>query len=119
MKNSKRPDSTQLQACNIENVITSAVDQAGLVKLLHSPSVDKRTIELPNGNIFHHKYQTEQNNRTIPANYSLSFDILLWECNHRGKPDLRLTSSENPISLEIRHVRQTEPQEPIAIYAVS
>ncbi|TNH95299.1 hypothetical protein CF137_10265 [Aeromonas sobria] len=77
MKNPKRPDNTQLQACNIENVITSAVDQAGLVKLLHSPSVDKRTIELPNDNIFHHKHHIQQINRTIPANYPLYFDILL------------------------------------------
>ena len=118
MKNSKRPDSTQLQAWDIENVIPSAVSNVGLVKLLHSPTVAERTIEPLNGDIFNQQNQLIQNNHSTPANYPLQFDILLCECNHKDKPDLRLTSPENPISLEIRHVRQTEPQEPIAIYAV-
>jgi len=52
MKNSKRPDSTQLQAWDIENVITSALGSIGLVKLLHSPIVAERTIELVNVDIF-------------------------------------------------------------------
>ncbi len=54
MKNSKRPDRTQLQAWNIENVIPSAVGKVGLVKLLHSPPVTKLTIEPFNDDIFNH-----------------------------------------------------------------
>ncbi|MGN5172283.1 hypothetical protein [Aeromonas sp. 102P] len=118
MKNSKRPDSTQLQAWDIENVITSALGSIGLVKLLHSPIVAERTIEPVNGDIFNQQNQTKQNKHFTTASKSPQPDILLCECNHEDKPDLRLTSPENPISLEIRHVRQTEPQEPIAIYAV-
>ncbi|HDX8425818.1 hypothetical protein ACK356_14475 [Aeromonas veronii] len=118
MKNSKRPDNTQLQAWDIENVIPSAVGHIGLVKLLHSPIVAERTIELVNGDIFNQQNKTKQNKNSITASESPQSDILLCECNYEDKPDLRLTSPENPISLEIRHVRQTEPQEPIAIYAV-
>ncbi|HHQ4886096.1 hypothetical protein K3H47_02210 [Aeromonas veronii] len=118
MKNSKRHDSAQLQAWDIENVIPSAVRNVGLVKLLHSSTVAERTTEPFNGDIFNQKNQLTQNNNSASANYLLQFNILLCECNHEDKPDLRLTSPENPISLVIRHVRQTEPQEPIAIYAV-
>jgi hypothetical protein len=118
MKNSKRPDSTQLQAWDIKNVIPSAVGSIGLVKLLHSPIVAEHTIEPVNGDIFNQQNKAIQNKRFITARKSPQPDILLCECNHEDKPDLRLTSPENPISLEIRHVRQTEPQEPIAIYAV-
>ena len=52
MKNSKSPDTTQLQARDIENVIPSAVGNAWLVKLLHSPPVAKYTSEPHNGDTF-------------------------------------------------------------------
>ena len=64
MKNSKRPDSTQLQAWDIENVIRSAVGNVGLVKLLHSPTVAERTIEPFNGDIFNQQNQLIQNNHS-------------------------------------------------------
>ncbi|QPR55431.1 hypothetical protein [Aeromonas allosaccharophila] len=68
MKISKRPDSTQLQAWDIENVIPSAVGNVGLVKLLHSPTVAERTIEPFNGDIFNQQNQLMQNNRSTSAN---------------------------------------------------
>ncbi len=68
MKNSKRPDSTQLQAWDIENVIPSAVSNVGLVKLLHSTTVAERTIEPFNGDIFNQQNQLMQNNHSTSAN---------------------------------------------------
>ena len=68
MKNSKRPDSTQLQAWDIENVIPSAVSNVGLVKLLHSPTVAERTIEPFNDDIFNQQNQLTQNNHSASAN---------------------------------------------------
>ena len=68
MKISKKPDSTQLQAWDIENVIPSAVGNVGLVKLLHSPTVAERTIEPFNGDIFNQKNQIIQNNHITPTN---------------------------------------------------
>ncbi|AXV19806.1 hypothetical protein C7U63_07350 [Aeromonas veronii] len=70
MKNSKRPDSTQLQAWDIENVIPSAVGHIGLVKLLHSPIVAERTIEPANGDIFNQQNQTMQSKYSIIASKS-------------------------------------------------
>jgi len=70
MKNSKRPDSTQLQAWDIENVIPSAVGHIGLVKLLHSPIVAERTIEPANDDIFNQQNQTTQNKHSITASES-------------------------------------------------
>jgi len=68
MKISKRPDNTQLQAWDIENVIPSAVGNVRLVKLLHSFPVAKLTIEPFNSDIFNHKYLFKQNNHTTKAN---------------------------------------------------
>ncbi|OCQ42567.1 hypothetical protein A6767_11065 [Aeromonas veronii] len=70
MKNSKRPDSTQLQAWDIENVIPSAVGHLGLVKLLHSSIVAEHTIEPVNGDIFNQQNQTTQNKYFITASES-------------------------------------------------
>jgi len=67
MKNSKRPDSTQLQAWDIENVIPSAVGHIGLVKLLHSPIVAERTIEPLSGDTFNQQNQIMQNKQFITA----------------------------------------------------
>lgn len=111
-------DGKRLQARHFKNVIISTLDKVWLVKLLHFTRFGQHTNETPDDNIFDHACVNLQCNYTTKANYPLQIDILLCNCNRASKPFLRLTSPENPISLEIRHVRQTEPQEPSAIYAV-
>ncbi len=71
MKILTRPEQTQLQACNIENVIPSAIGNVELVKLLHSPSVTKLTIEYPIFNIFNYKGTLTQNNCTTKIDQNL------------------------------------------------
>lgn len=68
MKISKLPERTKLQACDIENVIPSAIGNVGLVKLLHSPPVTKLTIEHLIGNIFNHKNELIKNKHTQTIN---------------------------------------------------
>lgn len=65
-----------------------------------------------------HKKDKNQIYIHVSPDKSPYLHILLWLCNMTNSRVVQLTLPKIPFSLEIRHLRRTEPQEPIAIYAI-
>lgn len=100
-------------------IVISAIHlSSGLVKLLQILAPIESTSKVQYDNAKFYKNKNNQSNHQLIPHIDPHPDILLWVCDNENSRDVQLTLPKNPISLEIRHLRRTEPQEPIAIYAV-